>query len=312
MRQPANILHLLKTLIRQEGVSTQEEICHRLQQLGHDINQTKVSRLLRKIGAVKTKNEDGVIVYHLPKEPPPPTLDSPLIDLIVFSKKRKQSGNAAGWLVEYSRAFFPVLLAVLLIRSFLVQGFRVPTGSLKPTVLPGDLIAVNQYAYGLRLPVIHKKFYSVGEPKRGEIAVFRYPPDPNQTYVKRVVGVPGDKIAYKNKILYVNGKEIPQSGNGMVVDHENGNFVMVEKRLEKLNGVIHSIYLRPNRYARDFEREVPPGYYFMMGDNRDNSADSRDWGFVPEENLIGKAFGIWMSWDSNQHRVRFERIGIGL
>lgn len=235
-----------------------------------------------------------------------------LIDFAVFAKRRKTSGQEPGWLVEYSRAFFPVLLAVLVIRSFVVQGFRVPTGSLKPTVLPGDLIAVNQYAYGLRLPVLHKKFYSVSEPKRGEVAVFRYPPDPRQTYVKRVVGVPGDKITYKNKVLYINDKEVTQKDLGKEVDQDDGGFVMVEKRLEKLNGVSHLIYVRPNRFAHDFERVVPEGYYFMMGDNRDNSADSRDWGFVPEENLIGKAFGIWMSWDGDRHRVRFERIGIGL
>lgn len=235
-----------------------------------------------------------------------------LIDVLVFAHKRKGTDQKPHWVIEYSRAFFPVLLIVLLIRSFLVQGFRVPTGSLKPTVLPGDLIAVNQYAYGLRLPVINKKIVSIGEPQRGDIVVFRLPPDPTQTYVKRVVGLPGDKITYKNKVLYVNGKKIQQENHGKVVDQENGDFVMVEKRLEKLNGVSHLIYVRPNRYSRDFEREVPPGYYFMMGDNRDNSLDSRDWGFVPEANLIGKAFGIWMSWDGNKNRIRFERIGIGL
>lgn len=235
-----------------------------------------------------------------------------LTDTLVFSKKRKGTDKKPSMIIEYSRAFFPVLLIVLVIRSFIVQGYRVPTGSLKPTILPGDLIAVNQYAYGLRLPVIHTKIWEVGTPKRGDVTLFRLPTDPKQTYVKRVIGVPGDVISYKNKVLYVNGEEIIQTNHGQVVDQDDGNFVMVEKRMEKINGVSHLIYIRPNRYSRDFERTVPEGFYFMMGDNRDNSLDSRSWGFVPEENLIGKAFGIWMSWDGNKKRIRTERIGLAL
>lgn len=234
------------------------------------------------------------------------------IDALIFARKRKGTQNAPHWMVEYSRSFFPILLIVLLIRSFLVQGFRVPTGSLKPTVLPGDLIAVNQYAYGLRLPVLHTKIFAVGEPKRGDIVVFRYPPDPAQTYVKRVVGVPGDVVRYRDRVLYVNGKEMPQSDAMRVVDREGGRFTMVEQRSEKLNGVTHLIYINPQGYSSDFEKVVPENVYFMMGDNRDNSLDSREWGFVPEANLIGKAFGIWMSWDSDNKRVRFNRIGLGL
>jgi signal peptidase I len=233
-----------------------------------------------------------------------------LLDLLFWRRKRKMEQRAEPIIVEYARSFFPVLLIVLLIRSFLVQPFRVPTGSLEPTVQPGDLIVVNQFAYGLRLPVLNTKIVAVGEPKVGDIALFRLPLNPAVVYVKRVVGTPGDHIVYKNKMLAINGKTMKQEpfGSGEAIEYSTGQ--PVELKLEHLTNVDHRIYIRP--YANldeDFDIVVPEGHYFMMGDNRDNSGDSREWGFVPEKNLIGKAFGVWMSWDSKKFRVRWDRIG---
>jgi len=235
-----------------------------------------------------------------------------LVDVLFFKRRRlKKTPHAKEpKLVEYSRSFFPVLLLVLVIRSFIIQPYRVPTGSLEPTILPGDFIAVNQFAYGLRLPVINTKIASVGEPEIGQIAVFRWPVDPNVDFIKRVVGTPGDHVVYKNKVLYINGKEATQKLIGGATDYEEGGNLNVKKYQENLNGIKHDILVNPyGGQIGDFDVVVPKGYYFMMGDNRDNSADSRDWGFVPEENLIGKGFFIWMSWDSQKHRVRWRRIG---
>lgn len=242
-----------------------------------------------------------------------------LFDYVFLRKRRQARLQAAGsdilklpLVIEYSRSFFPILLIVLLIRSFLMQPFRVPTGSLEPTVLPGDFIAVNQYAYGLRLPVLHYKFLDLGEPKRGDIAVFRYPPDPSVNYVKRIIGVPGDKISYIDKVLYVNGKRIPQQviGNNVDIEDPDDPIPVVEKE-ENLLGVKHRIFLRPNYIGSGnfYNIEVPPEHYFAMGDNRDSSLDSRVWGFVPESNLIGRAFLVWLSWDSHKHWFRWKHLG---
>lgn len=232
-----------------------------------------------------------------------------LIDVLFFAKKR-QPAQKPTFLIEYSRSLFPVLLIVLVIRSFIVQPFRVPTGSLEPTVLPGDFIAVNQFAYGLRLPVLNTKVIAVGEPKVGEIAVFRWPVNPDIDFVKRVIGVPGDHIVYKDKVLYINGKEATQTYIGMATDIEPTGNIAVKEYQEDLNGVKHNIIINPNGgEMQDIDVTVPAGNYFMMGDNRDNSDDSRDWGFVPESNLIGKGAMIWMSWDSQAHTVRWHRLG---
>jgi len=228
-------------------------------------------------------------------------------------KKRRLANNPQATepkLIEYARSFFPVLLLVLVIRSFLVQPYRVPTGSLEPTILPGDLVAVNQFAYGLHLPVLNTKIFSIGEPKIGDIAVFRWPVDPNVDFIKRVVGVPGDHVVYKDKVLYINGKEATQTLVGNAIDYEDGGNLHVKKYQEDLNGIKHDILINPyGGQIGNFDVVVPKGYYFMMGDNRDNSADSRDWGFVPASDLIGKGFLIWMSWDSQTHRIRWSRIG---
>lgn len=235
-----------------------------------------------------------------------------LIDIIFFAPKRKRAGKKKKpILAEYSRSFFPVLLAVLLIRSFLIQPYRVPTGSLAPTILPGDFIAVNQFAYGLRLPVINYKILNIGEPRRGDIVLFHWPVKPSIIFVKRVVGLPGDHVIYKNKVLTINGKVASQTALGMALDVEPDDLAVPTRiKIENLLGVHHEIYVWPEGgLTKNFDIVVPQGEYFMMGDNRDRSDDSRDWGFVPEKNLVGKAFLIWMSWDSVNHKVRWHRIG---
>lgn len=239
-----------------------------------------------------------------------------LIDWLFFSRRRKAQHRPVPFLVEQARSFFPVFLAVWIIRSFIVQPYRVPTGSLEPTVMPGDFIVVNQFAYGLRLPVLNKKILEVGEPKTGDIALFRFPPDPTINYVKRVIGVPGDRVVYKHKQLTINGKLMPQTLVKETVDMDPDRApVPVYEKMEDLAGVKHPIYVWPEGGSdTDFDIVVPEGMYFMMGDNRDNSLDSRKWGFVPEANLIGKAFGIWMSWDASPQvpfyqKIRWDRIG---
>lgn len=235
-----------------------------------------------------------------------------LVDIVFFKKRRLAQNKSAPEpkIVEYAHSFFPVLLLVLLIRSFLVQPYRVPTGSLEPTILPGDFVAVNQFAYGLRLPVLNTKILSIGEPKIGDIAIFRWPVDPKVDFIKRVVGIPGDHVVYKDKVLYINGQEQILTPKGEGVDIEPDGNMTVEEYQENLAGISHRILINPNGGMEgDFDVVVPSGYYFMMGDNRDASADSRDWGFVPEANLIGKGFIVWMSWDSQTHRIRWNRIG---
>lgn len=228
-----------------------------------------------------------------------------LLDILYFSKKRK--GGKPGKIIEYSRSFFPVFLIVLLVRSFIVEPFRIPSGSLEPTLLVGDFLAVNKFAYGIRLPVVEKKVIPIKNPKTGEIAIFRWPPEPSYDYIKRVIGVPGDTIAYHNKVLSINGKEMPQTFIEYTTDESSGN--AVARYRENLNGVEHDIYIRPEVPAVDFEVTVPQGQYFMMGDNRDDSGDSRFWGFVGDEYLRGKALLVWLSWNSKTAGVRWSRIG---
>lgn len=232
-----------------------------------------------------------------------------LLDILLFEKNRRP-GQKANWLVDNARSLFPVLLIVWIIRSFIVQPFRVPTGSLEPTVMPGDFLLVNQFSYGLRLPVLNTKIIPISEPKRGDIAVFRWPVNTHIDFVKRVIGLPGDHIVYQNKVLYINGVQVPQHYVGTSVDEEPGLNIPVVQYQENLGGVKYTINVNPaGGETQNFDLLVPAGEYFMMGDNRDDSADSRSWGFVPEQNLIGKAFLIWMSWDSQTHRPRFSRVG---
>jgi signal peptidase I len=214
-------------------------------------------------------------------------------------------------IIDYARSFFPILLIVFLLRSFLYEPFRIPSGSLEPTLLTGDFILVNKYDYGVRLPVIHKKMFSLYEPQRGDIIVFRWPPNPSVDFIKRVIGLPGDHISYIDKTLYINGNKIPQEWleNTTNVDG-SGDVLQVAKKEENLLGVKHAIYQNPDRENDDLKDiVVPENMYFVMGDNRDDSADSRYWGFVPEKNIVGKANVVWMSWNSQNHAVRWKRMG---
>ncbi len=218
------------------------------------------------------------------------------------------AADRPGSVVDFCRSFFPVILLVLLLRSFLAEPFRIPSGSMIPTLLVGDFILVNKYAYGLRDPVFHHKFLKVGQPQRGDVVVFRFPLDPAKDFIKRVIGLPGDRIAYRDKQLAVNGDPMPLSADGVYTS--SGSAPRVVYRFEEEIGPVqHRILVDPARVAEDFEFVVPEGHYFMMGDNRDGSDDSRRWGTVPERNLVGRAFFIWMSWDGERFRPDFSRIG---
>ena len=214
--------------------------------------------------------------------------------------------------IEYSGSFFPVIALVFFLRSFLYEPFKIPSSSMVPTLLVGDLILVNKFTYGIRLPVINKKIIEINDPQRGDVMVFKYPMDMSQDYIKRVIGVPGDKITYENKRLTVNGVEVKYTP---LDDYLSDERMAYNKQFEEnLSGVSHRILnddAKPT-YSREsvfpfpqsencqyryegFTCVVPAGNYFMMGDNRDNSLDSRYWGFVPDKNIVGKAFFVWMN-----------------
>ena len=213
-------------------------------------------------------------------------------------------------LVEYARSFFPIVLIVLLLRSFIAEPFRIPSGSMMPTLLVGDFILVNKFTYGIRLPVLNKKIIELSEPNRGDIVVFRYPKDPTVDYIKRIVGLPGDKVVYSNKKLTINDLPVQQTSLGSYQGLGQGEEMSgAEDLLENLTGVEHRILIRNGTPTVEFVYVVPEGNYFAMGDNRDNSNDSRYWGPVPEANLVGKAFFIWMNWDWQNKGVGFDRIG---
>ncbi|MES9900098.1 MAG: signal peptidase I [Sedimenticola sp.] len=251
-----------------------------------------------------------------------------LVDSLFFASARRrgegcESDTREPLMVEYSRSFFPVILAVLVLRSFLVEPFRIPSGSMMPTLLVGDFILVNKFTYGIRLPVLNKKVIELGAPKRGDVVVFKYPQNPTVDYIKRVVGVPGDTIWYQDKTLHVNGKPQEQVSLGLYSGEGSGvSETGTSENREHLGEVEHSVLVNPR--VPDFGYgchvlargpiTIQPGYYFAMGDNRDNSNDSRCWGLVPEENLVGKAFGIWMSWDGNRSGfpITWSRIGSGI
>ncbi len=215
------------------------------------------------------------------------------------------------FLVETARSFFPIFLIVLLLRSFVAEPFRIPSASMMPTLLIGDFILVNKFDYGLRLPVLNTKVLENDRPEKGDVIVFRYPPDPSIPYIKRVIGVPGDHIRYDNKTLYVNGKVMEQEDLGSFRVRGSGREMNGwGLKQEKLNDVEHDILIAPTRGFTDaIELVVPENSYFVLGDNRDNSRDSRYWGFVPDENLIGRAFFIWMNWDWKGGGINWKRIG---
>lgn len=229
-----------------------------------------------------------------------------LLDIIFWAPKRTPEQKPTR-IIEYSRSFFPVFFIVLLLRSFLIEPFRIPSGSLEPTLLVGDFVAVNKFIYGLRLPVWEKKVISISNPKTGDVVVFRWPPEPTFDYIKRVIGAPGDTVAYRNKVLFINGEEMKQTFVEYTTDESSGK--AVAKYRENLHGIEHDIYVRPDVPAVDLEIKVPAGQYFMMGDNRDDSADSRFWGFVADQYIRGKAFAVWMSWNGKTDSLRWSKIG---
>jgi signal peptidase I len=235
-----------------------------------------------------------------------------LYDLLFLARHRREKNRPRPIVVENAYAFFGVLLIVWGIRSFLVQPYRVPTGSLEPTVMPGDLILVNQFTYGLRFPIMNIKLMNINEPKVGDITLFYFPRHPEILFVKRVVGTPGDHVVYKNKVLYINGKEAPQTTQGDTYDIEPDEIPLAAvQKTEDLNGVKHDILIHNDIgiEPQTIDVTVPPGMYYMMGDNRDNSDDSRMWGFVPERNIVGKAFIVLFSWDPILHRIQWDRMG---
>ncbi len=233
-----------------------------------------------------------------------------LLDKAWLRKRRAREAKQPWW-VEYSISFFPVILIVFLLRSFLVEPFKIPSSSMVPTLLVGDFILVNKFTYGIRLPVANKKLIALNNPGRGDVMVFRFPDDPSLDYIKRVVGVPGDRVEYRNKRLTINGTPVPTRQTDDYLSRERMQFS--RRYVETLNGVEHEILLDEDAPAsmmpaRSFPFSgncnynssglactVPAGHYFVMGDNRDNSSDSRVWGFVPDENIVGRAFFIWLN-----------------
>lgn len=239
-----------------------------------------------------------------------------LLDHFVLRHGRKPDQSEPWW-VEYPKSFFPVILIVFVLRSFLVEPFKIPSGSMLPTLLVGDFILVNKFTYGIRLPIVNAKLVAVNDPQRGEVMVFRYPENPSLDYIKRVVGVPGDRIEYRDKQLTINGQAVGLVPAGEYNYVESGlNFVATRRFDEMLGVTQHAILVQPEIPSvhlsgvrafpfRDncayndagFTCTVPVGHYFLMGDNRDSSSDSRYWGFVPEANIVGKAFLIWWNFD---------------
>ncbi len=212
--------------------------------------------------------------------------------------------------VEYARSFFPVLLIVLIVRSFLFEPFRIPSSSMVPTLLVGDFIFVNKYTYGLRLPVINTKIVEIGEPRRGDVIVFKLPADPGTNYIKRLVGLPGDTVRYHNRRLYINGEPVETEDLGM---YQGAGQIGAMLYNEKLGDLEHKILLMPGQRSLEGTFRVPQGHYFMMGDNRDNSKDSRyrGVGIIPENYVVGKAVRIWMNW-SIPEMPKWGRIGMAI
>jgi signal peptidase I len=231
-----------------------------------------------------------------------------------YFRPRRLAGATAGALpdepivVEYARSFFPIILVVLLIRSFLFEPFRIPSDSMMPTLLDGDFIFVNKFTYGLRLPVLNTEIVALGEPKRGDVVVFRLPSDPSTNYIKRLVGLPGDHVVVREKRVYVNGEEMPVRLDGMFEPFASTPLAQIG--VESLGTVDHRVLYIDERPSYDFDSVVPEGHLFFMGDNRDNSRDSRfpEVGFVPVDNVVGKAVRIWLNWRL-PHAPIWNRIG---
>jgi signal peptidase I len=231
-----------------------------------------------------------------------------LLDVLLWAPKRG-SEQKDPLVVEYAKSFFPIILAVLVIRSFIAEPFRIPSASMLPTLHIGDFILVNKFSYGIRLPVINTKILETGSPSRGDVVVFRYPNNPRIDYIKRVIGLPGDVIGYYDKTIFINGEPVVQTPKSKNSDLVNLVPARYELRTETLGKVKHELLIDDQGRLVEGETIVPEGEYFVMGDNRDNSNDSRYWGTVPESNLVGQAFFIWMSWDWNAGGIVWHRIG---
>jgi signal peptidase I len=237
--------------------------------------------------------------------------------LAIYFKKTSSSSSFGLNAIDQIGSFFPVLIFVLVVRTFVFEPFRIPSSSMMPTLLTGDFIYVNKFAYGLKMPVLHDTLIEVGKPKHGDIIVFRYPKDQSLDYIKRVVGLPGDHIKYdtNKKELYVNNKLIEQELVGPyegLMDRENDKGLI--KKFELLGDKKHTMFTQNYHYGpTDYLNvTVPEGHYFTLGDNRDNSADSRSWGFVPERNLVGRAVFIWMHWRTTDFFEGLKRVGTKL
>lgn len=233
----------------------------------------------------------------------------------VQRRRRQKAGEPAtreNWWVDLCRSLFPVILIVLVIRSFIVEPFRIPSGSMIPTLLAGDFILVNKFSYDIRLPVLNSTLIPTGEPERGNLAVFKYPQDPGQDFIKRIVGLPGDNVLYDGGTLYINGERVEQTELGPYEQPQAPRAHVVE---EHLGGHEYRTLRHPRgTWCTDYAAApdgytVPENHYFAMGDNRDRSSDSRCWGPVSEDLLVGRAFLIWMSWDTHENRVNWSRIG---
>ncbi len=233
---------------------------------------------------------------------------------MVRLRRRRKAGldmpERENWWIDLCRSIFPVLLVVLIIRSFVVEPFRIPSGSMLPTLLPGDFILVSKASYGVRLPITNQRLFGGGEPQRGDLAVFKYPLNPQENYIKRIVGLPGDVISSRDGQLHVNGEPLPRNNERREMIPYMGNVNLMQETLgERQYDIVLSSGEACTRYSVRSDYEVPAGSYFAIGDNRGNSADSRCWGPVAEELMVGRAFFIWMSWDGQSNRINWERIG---
>ena len=209
--------------------------------------------------------------------------------------------------LRFSKSFFPVFAFVFVLRAFVVEPFRIPSGSMIPTLLIGDFILVNKYQYGIKSPIFNSQLIKIGNPQRGDVVVFRYPLDPSTPFIKRVIGLPGDSIRIDNKHVYVNEKEVVWQNEKTYIGIQSAARHTGSKVHQELIGEqLHQVLISSDRYATGGDFNVPSAHYFVLGDNRDNSRDSRFWGFVPKENLMGKAFYIWCNWDGGPN---FSRAG---
>jgi signal peptidase I len=259
-----------------------------------------------------------------------------LADMLVFAKGRA-AGAREPWWVEYPKSFFPVLLIVFLLRSFIAEPFKIPSSSMRPTLEVGDFILVNKFSYGIRLPIVEQKIIALSDPRRGDVMVFRYPLNPSQDFIKRVIGLPGDTVAYREKRLTVNGVPWQQKPEGTYSYLEGLRFETMAQFSETVDGRVgqeanHAVAVDPtmasvspgqvrafpgrencdyNPDGSGFACKVPAGHYFVMGDNRDRSDDGRYWGFVPDDHLRGRAFFIWFNWDDISG-FAFKRVGSGI